>query len=111
MDARKNLQLKKIQSILIRMAGRKCGQENHSSSLRQPNKYVCGVVMKLGNSFMCVSSKFSKNVLRFTVCAKMGKPKDTLLLGNSFQNSQRAPAISSLMLRPWNFFLLKVDYL
>ena len=45
---------------------------------------------KLGNSFLCVLSKLSKNVLRFTVCAIIGKPKDSLLLGNSFQIYLRA---------------------
>ena len=101
MDARKK-PVTKNQNILIKMVGRKCGLESHSSSLRQRNKCVCGVVMKLGNSFLCVSSKFFKNVLRFTVSAIIGKPKDRILLGNSFQISLRAG--TCYFLRPWIFF-------
>ena len=91
MDARKN--------ILIKMVARKCGLESHSASLRQRSKYVCGVVMKFGNSFLCVSSKFFKNVLRFTVCAIIGKPKDRLVLANCLR------AGTCYFLRPWIFFI------
>ena len=73
---------------------------NHSSSLRQPIKYIiCGVVTKLGNSFLCLLFKFSKNVLSFTVCAVIGKPKDRMLLGNFFQSSMRVHVISLLILK------------
>ena len=74
---------------------------NHSSNLRQPDKYVCGVVMNLGNSSLCVLSKFSKSVLSFTVCAVIGKPKDRILLANFFQSSLRVHVISLLILKPW----------
>lgn len=92
MDARKK-RVTKNQNILIKMVGRKCVLESHSSSLRQPNKYVCGVVMKLGNSFVCVFQILQKHP-QITVCAIIGKPKDRLLLGYSFQISLRAPVIS-----------------
>ena len=94
MDARKNLPQKKNswQEMCV---------GNHSSNLRQPDKYVCGVVVNLGNSSLCVLSKFSKSVLSFTVCAVIGKPKDRMLLGNFFQSSMRVHVISLLLLKPW----------
>ena len=58
----------KNQNILIKMVGRKCVLESHSSSLRQPNKYVCGVVMKLGNSFLCVFQILKKHPQIYCLC-------------------------------------------
>ena len=94
MDARKNLPHKKNgwQEMCV---------GNHFSSLRQPNKYICVVVMKLANGSLCVLSKFSKNVLSFTVCAVIEKPKDRILLANFFQSSLRVHVISLLILKPW----------
>ena len=73
MDARKK-RVTKNQNILIKMVGRKCVLESHSSSLKQPNKYVCGVVMKLGNSFVCVFQILQKRPQIYCLCHN-GKAK------------------------------------
>ena len=109
MDARKK-RVTKNQNILIKMVGRKCVLESHSSSLKQPNKYVCGVVMKLGNSFVCVFQILQKRPQIYCLCHNR-KAKEQTIIMIFLSNFPKGTCCFLTHRKTLELFLLKVDYL